>query len=283
MLEKPPEGEHRTAEQLREHYEIEKELAERLRNAPKEQRRFLYAELYDELFRRVPFHPQLVQKASPEQMKQATAAQMRLLKQFLFDNMTFLEIGPGDCALSLEVCKRARQVYAVDVSEKITEGLAPPQNFQLVLSDGCSIPLPANSVDLAYSNQLMEHLHPDDAFEQLQNIYNVLSPGGQYLCITPNRYLGPYDISRYFDWMATGFHLKEYSVGELSDLFKQVGFSRVKVICGGKGRFISLSPRLIILCETLLNLFPNKFRRAITRNKLFSVLLGIRIIGVKKK
>ncbi len=282
MPEKPPKSGRRTREQLREHYEIEKELADRLRNAPKEQRRYLYSELYNELFRRVPLHPQLAQKASPEQTKQAIAAQMQLLKRFLFDNLTFLEIGPGDCALSFEVCKRARQVFAVDVSEEITATLTPPQNFQLILSDGCSIPLPANSVDLAYSNQLMEHLHPDDAFEQLQNIYNVLSPGGRYLCVTPNRYLGPSDISKYFDQVATGFHLKEYSVGELSDLFKKAGFSEVKIACGGRGKYVILPSALIVLCEAVLSLFPYKLRKAITSNILFSGLLGIRIIGIKK-
>jgi predicted SAM-dependent methyltransferase len=36
----------------------------------------------------------------------------------------------------------------------------------------------AESVDLAYSNQLMEHLHPDDASEQLANVYRALKPGG---------------------------------------------------------------------------------------------------------
>jgi hypothetical protein len=52
----------RTAEQIREHYEIEKQLASRLRMAGKAERRTLYAALYDELYRRVPHHPQLTKK-----------------------------------------------------------------------------------------------------------------------------------------------------------------------------------------------------------------------------
>ena len=63
----------------------------------------------------------------------------------------------------------------------------------------------------------MEHLHPDDALEQLQNIYSALVPGGIYLCITPNRLSGPQDVSRDFDMVATGFHLKEYTISELSN------------------------------------------------------------------
>jgi hypothetical protein len=40
-----------TPDQRRAHYEIERELASRLRSAAKEERRTLYSSLYDELFR----------------------------------------------------------------------------------------------------------------------------------------------------------------------------------------------------------------------------------------
>jgi len=163
-------GENRTAAQLREHYDIEKELAAKLRNASREERQRLYTSLYNELFQRVPSHPQLTQKSSPEMAVAAVATQMKFLGRFLNKDITFLEVGPGDCALSLEMTKYAKQVYAVDVSDEITKGLMPPPNFQLILSDGCSIPIPPSSLDVVYSNQLMEHLHPDDAFEQLRNI-----------------------------------------------------------------------------------------------------------------
>jgi hypothetical protein len=43
-----------------------------------------------------------------------------------------------------------------------------PVGFQLLISDGSSIPVPHHSVDLAYSNQLMKHLHTADARAQLK-------------------------------------------------------------------------------------------------------------------
>ena len=227
-------GDNRTSAQIKEHYEIEKELAAKLRNATRQQRQSLYTSLYNELFQKVPSHPQLTQKSSPEITAAAVSLQMKFLRRFLNKETTFLEIGPGDCALSLEAAKHVKQVYAVDVSNEITKGLTPPPNFQLILSDGCSINVPPNSVNVAYSNQLMEHLHPDDAFEQLQNIYNVLAPGGIYLCITVNRLSGPHDISVYFDPVATGFHLKEYTTSEINKLFKKVGFSKVNAYTGAK-------------------------------------------------
>ncbi len=230
-----PEDEKRTPEQVKEHYAIERELAERLRSASKEERQHLYTTLYDELFRRVPHHPQLTQKADPQAQAEAVSAQLALLERVLTPETVFLEVGPGDCRLAFEVSKRVRRVYAVDVSEEITRSANRPDNFELILSDGCSIPVPADSVDVAYSNQLMEHLHPDDALEQVENIRKALKPGGIYICITPNRLSGPHDVSRYFDQIATGFHLKEYTTTELAGIFKAAGFSKVQALIRIRG------------------------------------------------
>jgi len=46
------------------------------------------------------------------------------------------------------------------------------------------VPVPASTVDLAYSNQVMEHLHVEDGLEQVRNIYNALVPGGAFVCVT---------------------------------------------------------------------------------------------------
>ncbi len=281
MAQRLVKGENRTIEQLREHYIIEKELATKLRNASQQERRYLYSSLYDEMYKRVPLHPQLTRKSSRQETELAVSSQMKFIKPFLDRDITFLEVGPGDCALSFEVAKFVKQIYTVDVSDEITKSAAQPQNFQLILSDGSSVPLPANSINVAYSNQLMEHLHPDDAFEQLENIYHTLMPGGVYICITPNRLNGPHDISRYFDEVATGFHLKEYTISELSSLFKKVGFSRLSVYIGAKGKYISLPTFPIILIEKILDKLPYPLRKKIVRTLLFSLLLEVRLVGSK--
>jgi SAM-dependent methyltransferase len=280
MRQKPPKSETRTLEQIREHYEIEKELADRLRHAPKQERRYLYSSLYDELYRRVPLHPQLTRKSSLTGTTYMVRLQMKFLRSFLNKEITFLEVGPGDCALSFEVSKFVKQVYAVDVSDEITKVSTVPENFQLFLSDGCNVPVSPNSVNLAYSYNLMEHLHPDDAFDQLQHIYNSLIPGGTYICITPNRLTGPHDISRYFDELATGFHMKEYTTLELSSLFRKVGFSRVRAYVGAKGSYIGFPVSPIDLCETLLDKLRYAVRKMIARN-LPLPLPDIRMVGVK--
>jgi hypothetical protein len=153
----------RTPQQLREHYDIEVELADRLRNANATDRGQLYGQVYDELYLRVPHHPQLTLSQNPDSITKMNAGKMRLLKPLLRPDLTFLEVGAGDAKLSLAVCPHVHQVYGLDVAQEITGRVRGPANFKFVHSTGCDVPLPDESVDLAYSDQVMEHIHPDDA------------------------------------------------------------------------------------------------------------------------
>jgi SAM-dependent methyltransferase len=275
-----PSSEPRTAAELREHYEIEKQLANRLRSASHEDRLELYGTVYNELFQRVPLHPQLVKKSDPETFAWSIQRQCRILAPFLRSDATFLEVGAGDCALSRAVAPNVRKVYAVDVSDEIMRGLSLPENVETRLSDGTGIPVPSGSIDVAYSNQVMEHLHPDDAFEQVRNIYGALASGGVYVCITPNRVSGPHDISKYFeDEIATGFHLKEYTFMELRELFGRIGFARVSACVGGRGHYFRIPTFPVEIVERSLARFPVAIRLKLANRFLVSGLLGIRIIA----
>jgi len=273
-------SESRTAAELREHYLIERELADRVRKTNKEGRRHLYTEVYDELYRRVPSHPQLVRKETPAEQSRAVAGRLKMLSRFLRPNSIYLEVGPGDCALALKVSQSVSTVYAVDVSEEITKDIQTPTNFHRLISDGCSIPV-NEAVDIAFSDQLIEHLHPEDALEQLKNIHACLRPGGTYFCITPNRLSGPHDISQYFDETATGFHLREYSNSELSDLFRQTGFRDIKIMLGARGRYLLVPVWIVSGIERLLKLLPVKRSRQLARTRLVRPLLGINLVATK--
>jgi SAM-dependent methyltransferase len=281
---KIPKRETRNVEQLREHYEIEKALASRLLNSTKEDRQHLYTALYDELYTNVTHHPRWTRKSSSEITSWIVSQRMQLLQRYLSPEKTYLEIGPGDCSLAVEVSKHVKKAYAVDVATEVTKNQVFPQNFQFIVSDGCSIPVPENSVDLAYSHQLMEHLHPDDALDQLKNIYKALAPKGMYICITPNRLSGPHDISKYFDEVATGFHLKEYTVTELSNLFRRVGFSKtIWVKNNGKAHLeIPLNlgmSGLVQGIEKTLEQLPYSLRHKIANNPM--LFRGMTIVGIK--
>jgi SAM-dependent methyltransferase len=270
---------HRTVEQRHEHYQIERAFAQQLRLASKDERKVLYSTLYNELFRRVPHHPQL-QRKSGDVDQTRLDQQLRSLMRFLKPDTTFMEIGAGDCGLAFAVAPLVAKVWAIDVSEEISRRSAPPANFRLIISDGTSIDVPAESVDLAYSNQLMEHLHPDDAADQLRNIYAALRPGGAYLCLTPSRLSGPHDVSRFFDREATCFHLKEYTSGELAAIMREAGFRRVYATITIGRHALPLPILPIKLVESLLSALPYGLRRGIARRLPVRKLLG-RVIAIK--
>lgn len=281
MDEAKIEGTGRTLDQLKAHYEVERELADRLRISTRADRKGLYSTIYDELFARVPNHPQLTRKFDPASYAWAIERQVRLIRRYLAADSVFLDIGAGDCALARAVAPLVDQVFALDVSEEITRNVDLPRNVRVVISDGCSIPVAPGSITLAYSNNLMEHLHPDDAIEQLTNIYAALASGGTYLCVTPNRLSGPHDISRYFDDVATGFHLKEYTAGELQRLFKTVGFRTVGVVVGGKGRYAEAPLWTAHALERSLSALPLRARHRLAGSTVLRGILGVRIAGRK--
>lgn len=268
----------RTAAQLREHYEIEKELAGRLRRATRNERRQLYNVVYDERTQRIPHHPLAAQGADPVRQMRGALPQFRLLQPFLRKETVFMEIGPGDCALAFAVAQQVKQVYAVDVSDSLVNKVERPANFTLAIANGIDVPVPASSVDLAYSNQMMEHLHPEDARDQLVGIYRAMAPGGRYICVTPNRLSGPWDISRYFDQEATGLHLKEYTITEQAETFQAAGFRQVRVFLSYGGRH--LSPQLPVAPIRWLEWGLEQLPHAQCR-KIAHGLIAVKVVAIK--
>lgn len=276
-------GDLRSEEQLREHYRIERELADRLRTSTRHERRRLYRMVYDELLQRVPHHPRLCEKHDDDWCRQRgreIERQIRFLGRFLSLRTVFLEVGAGDCALALRVCDFAERVYAVDVSSTAI-GASRPANLSFVFTNGTDLAVPERSVDVVFSNQLLEHLHPDDALEQTRSIYAALAPGGIYVCVTPNRLYGPCDVSGYFEDRPTGLHLHEYSSREMRALLAAQGFTRVRFYCGARGWFVPCPYWILAGVESVLERLPARLRRRLADTAPMRALLGLRFSAVK--
>jgi SAM-dependent methyltransferase len=266
------------SQDLINHYKLEKLLANRIKTSSWPERGRLYSDSYSEIYKKIPNHP-LLNPLSQDQVKN-TERQFRVITKFLQKKTTFCEIGPGNCALLFKVADIVSEAYGVDVSLELSKELIFPDNAQLLLSDGRNIPLPNNSVDIAYSHQFIEHLHPDDGLVHLKNVYRILKNNGMYICITPSKLSGPHDISRYFDKVATCFHLKEYSIIELSKIMREVGFSKIRYIFRIKNLtlFFPILPSLI--CEKILELFPF-IQKILARRIPFRWFIDVRLIGYK--
>jgi SAM-dependent methyltransferase len=276
----PSRTETRTFDQIKRHYEREKKLANRLRQATQSERQQLYGEVYAELRRDLLGNLSLPNNDRASETERVTA-QMSFLSRFLYQEAVFMELGASSCRTSIEVAKRVKKVYAIDVSFGEVNKCSLPKNLECRVFDGLHMPIPSGSIDIAYSHQVMEHVHPEDALEQLRSIYNVLAPGGKYICITPNRLNGPHDISQYFDQFATGFHLKEYTTTELAAVFRSVGFSKVSTYTGGRGYYAAIPEISFELLERALSAFPWRLRLALGRRVPLRPLLAIRMVGCK--
>jgi len=226
LKERIPEKWNLNHEQIKAIFEEEKLQADRLRAANRADRKGLYAEVYDAYFKKLPFHPQFTIKQDDAKRKSRVDNQLAYISPFINRDSVFMEIGAGDCSVTTAVSQSCKRAIALEVSKDITANIKLPTNAEILIFDGFDIPLAENTVDLAFSNQLMEHLHPEDAIDQLKSIYKVLKPGGVYICITPNGINGPHDISRFFTDELVGFHLKEYTATELKQLFISLGFKK---------------------------------------------------------
>jgi hypothetical protein len=99
--------------------------------------------------------------------------------------------------------------------------------------------------------------------------------------VTPNRLNGPHDISKYFDDIATGFHLKEYTTSELAALFKEAGFCKIRACIAIKGLYVLVPIFPINLLEALLTKLPARSRKNIASRFPFDRVLGIILVGTK--
>ncbi|MDP9360560.1 MAG: class I SAM-dependent methyltransferase [Acidobacteriota bacterium] len=253
-----PPWETRTVGELREQFEVERELARRLREAS--DRRGLYGRVYDEFLQRVP-HYRFAQSNLGAQSAVLVALQLRLLDPFLLSRPRFLEVGGAGCGLTVELSRRLPRVIAIEAGSGMIDGVESTRNLEIIVRDTPPYPLTDGCVDLAFSSHLIEHLLPADALLHLREIRRLLAPGGRYVCVTPNRLWGPHDVSRYFSDEPEGLHLREYTHNELLGLMKKAGFRNRRIIAhlGGTGAVIPhIASRAL---EAALAITPTSFRR----------------------
>jgi SAM-dependent methyltransferase len=273
LLPIPPD---RSYESVRRHFEVERAIALRLKAAGREERKRIYSTMYDQLFTQVPDHPRLTRRADPVQTAQMNRRKLGLIAPFIRPDGKVLEFGAGDCRFAFELAKLARKVYAVDIADQIGADAVRPGNFELVVYNGYDLDLAASSIDTAFSDQLIEHLHPEDTEYHFRLVHRTLKPGGVYIFRTPHRLTGPHDVSRYFSRHAEGFHLKEWTYGELAELLSHVGFERLVAYWFGRGRLVRLPLAAFRTTEALLQRLPR-----CTRGPMKYLLPGISIAAYK--
>lgn len=259
----------RSPERLRHHFEVERELALQMRQSTRNSRTELFKTLYNQLFERVPDHPRLTRRDTPESSRRKVLSQLQLLEPFLAHDKVFLEFAPGDCRLATAVAKQVSKVIGVDISDQRSPNDFQPDNLNLIVYDGYELSVPPASTDVVFSYQFVEHLHPDDVNPHFSLARRVLKTGGVYVLDTPHRFSGPHDISRYFGNELQCFHFQEWTYREMRRLLKRSGFSQTYVYRFGKPITNPITNWLNDFVESIVCCLPIKLRQKIS-SRLFS-------------
>lgn len=168
----------------------------------------------------------------------------RLTKQWLnFQGKTVLDFGCGNGAQTKEFGNEGCRLIAVDVaSEQLAmfrKNLAVCTDTILpVQYDGWRLPLRNESIDLALSYEVLEHV-PDESLA-LSEIHRVLRPGGDFVLSVPNKWwifethgadlpLLPWNRVPFFSWLPRVVHSRYarariYRKNEITKLLQHNGF-----------------------------------------------------------
>lgn len=256
---------------------LEKQLCEKLKNTSRSERKIAYKNIYGEFFNKFPNVSYKLEESAHK-----IEWQIKFLKLFLHQNSTFIEIGAGNCLLSLEVSKFVEKVIAYEVAESVPHLDNKPDNFYLKVFDGLEFKESDNCADLIYSNDVFEHLHLDDTIYHVNQYYKMLRKRGKLIIVTPHSLTGPHDISRNFSKKPEGFHMKEYTFLEIKKILNSTGFKKVKGFIGHKKiRYFPINIWLYIILEKIYGAFPLNLRYKLRNNPVLLKLFAIKIVGEK--
>jgi hypothetical protein len=167
-------------------------------------------------------------------------APLQLLSRLVTRDSSFLEVGATDCSLALNLAASVKRVYAVARSAVIAGSQRFPANFHLIAADGNCIPVPRASIDVAYSNGLVDQLDSEQTCEQLANVQHALTRGGLFVCCARNRLLGAQPGST-----------APHTFSELRAMLRKVGFRNVVQYARYAGTNVTLPGALAQLLEVI--------------------------------
>jgi SAM-dependent methyltransferase len=254
-------------QQLWNHFLVERAIAQRIKNSSPATRMEIYAGMYDELFAKVPDHPRLTRRASDKMTAAANQSRLGLLKSWIRSDAIAAEFACGDARFSMEeLAPRVKHVYGIDISDQRDPAAPIPKNFEMITYNGFVLEgIPPGCVDFVFSDQFLEHLHPDEVSNHLRIVWNLLKPGGQYIIRTPYALTGPHDISAYFSDEPEGFHLHEWLFAELTESLVAAQFSHVVAYWNKRNSCIPVPRSVIKGLESTMSGLPRASARKLSR------------------
>jgi len=220
-----------TEQMVLEHWELEKGLAKRLLDSTPDERPTVFEECYSTLYGKLYWLNALAQGSSVSTSAAAFMGWRCLIGE---PPKRIYEVGSGKGELISWLAANGFECRGSEItSERGSKWTTDNLNLSWGASDGIHLDRfePMGRYDVVVSNQVVEHLHPDDLLDHFKGVFSILAHGGRYILSTPHASSGPCDISRVFREDRTlGMHLKEYTYGEIASALTCAGFQRVDAV-----------------------------------------------------
>lgn len=218
-----PAGTDLAAEQAWFHLELEQRLTAELRDSTPETRWATFERCYDELYAGLPW---LVEAGGFDDSS-------RWAKLIGPPPQRVYEVGSGNGQLAHSLASLGYNVTATDVSRQRGGLREDEPNLSWQTTDGVNLDRFARDrpYDAVISDQVIEHLHPDDILIHCRAARDILRGNGRYIVRTPHSATGPHDLSPIYGFdTPVGMHLHEYTNRELGHILREAGFASVAAV-----------------------------------------------------
>ncbi len=217
-----------TEEMILSHWDLEKKLAKELIESKPENRREVFESAYGRLYHELEWLNKFVHTSTQNDFQKQYYS--RWIDVIGETSLSIYEIGSGKGAMITYLSQLGHKCTGTEItSERGEKFVSTETSVSWVITDGVHLDLyeEVGKYDLILSDQVIEHLHPDDIKEHFESALRILKPNGRYIFNTPHLFLGPADVSAVFGCSAAkGMHLKEYKFRELIKTAKKAGFKK---------------------------------------------------------
>lgn len=212
-------------------FELEKNYRSKILNEKNfKMRQKLYQDVYSQIF-------SMINEYHPEKRTFGGSKERVEFFKNLFKNRVVVDYGCAYGVTTLEIAKYAKFAIGVEIEPSLVssanEICKNNLNIKFHTVDEYNELYTDNSVDVLFSSEVAEHLHPDDLKNHLKQSYNKLKKGGCYILVTPHRFSGPHDVSKKYlpkGSEALGLHIKEYTYKQSQKVLKESGFYKIRAL-----------------------------------------------------
>ncbi|NQE52736.1 hypothetical protein C5S29_04015 [ANME-1 cluster archaeon GoMg3.2] len=176
-----------TEEMILRHWELEKRLAKELLASNPENRWEIFECCYSTLYSELWWLNQFIEIGSTISSSQRYKNWVELVGE---PPKKIYEIGSGRGEMITYLASCGFKCRATEITrERGKKYVSEPPYLSWGISDGVHLGRfePPNSYDVVISDQVIEHLHPDDLYEHFKGALSILSSGGRYIFATTSQ------------------------------------------------------------------------------------------------